>query len=410
MVRFLTQRLPLTALIACGIGFSMPLSHGGVFKSQKDCFTDVLKKISARNLPRQEEKRFIAAARYNERIFIKASDHTPEWWVKHMDSAIEDYANYDSRIDPKDFKRWLREEPINPAPDETVGDFLKRRFQVYKKRIPDVDLQKVASQLPDELKTVASKCKGDEKCIKLGVGRIMSKKMNGTCLAKNKSAAMRSMVTSLTLATAGYTMTYLNHPDKGYPWDMMVNTMFWTPILSEMGCRNTLAKGDIGNKIEFGQISRKEKIRMGFNNYVDYMKIAPLTNVTYMSLHTIRQISEGEKKLEDLNFKDMTKQMISLTMLDGAILMPRSILVTDPLFMKGFPKLRNFYYNKIPVKAAAEGVYLASDFGTRIAINSASTEIIYKWLDASDQYFDTKFIGKTPTASPTPTAETKEDS
>jgi hypothetical protein len=394
MKRFLNKRLHLTVLMTCGIGLAVSASHAAVFKPQKDCFVDTLKKISDRSLPRREEKRLIAAARYNERIFIKASDHTPEWWVKHMDSAIEDYANYDSRIDPKDFKRWLREEPINPGPDETVGDFLKRRFQVYKKRIPDVDLQKVASQLPDELKTVASKCNGDEKCIKLNVGKILSKRMNGTCLAKNKSAAMRSMVTSLALATAGYSTTYLNHPDKGFPWDMMVNTMFWTPILSEMGCRNTLAKGDIGNKIEFGQISRKEKIRMGVNNYVDYMKIAPLTNVTYMSLHTIRQVSEGEKKLEDLNFNDMTKQMISLTMLDGAVLMPRSILITDPLFMKGFPKLRNFYYNKSPVKAAAEGVYLASDFGTRIAINAGSTEIIYKWLETSDQYFDTKFLGK----------------
>jgi hypothetical protein len=400
MVHLNRSRTAFRFLTTLGLTLTALHSHAAIFKPEKDCFTDVLKKISDRNLSRYKERRHIAAARYNERIFIKASDHTPEWWVKHMDSAIEDYANYDSRIDPKDFKRWLREEPINPAPDETVGDFLKRRFKVYKKRIPDVDLQKVATQLPDELKTIAGKCKDDEKCIKLSVGKMMSKRMNGTCLGKNKSAAMRSMITSMALATAGYTTAYLNHPDKGYPWDMMVNTMFWTPILSEMGCRNTLSKGDIGNKIDFGQVSRKENIRMGINNYVDYMKVAPLTNATYMTFHTIRQVNEGEKKWEDLNFKDMTKQMVSLTMLDGAVLMPRSVLITDPLFMKGFPRLRKFYYNKIPVKAAAEGVYLASDFGTRIAINSATTEIVYQWLEKSDEYFDTKFLGKpTPEAS-----------
>jgi len=401
----------ITSLTLAGFSICLTLhAHSAVFKPEQDCLNSVLQMIAKKEVPLTDKTKLESAARYNDEIFKKTADLSEADRAIAIDDTIDHFASYDHSLDGKRFKNWLNENPGKQTKDETIGSYLNNRYQKYKETVPEKNLPEIGKSLPDDLKKIAKDCAGNDACTEKKIGGYLTRKLNGTCLAKNKSAAVRSMVTGLTLASAGYFASYMNHPEKGYPYDMMANTMFWTPILSEMGCRNTLAGGEIGKKVDFGQFTRKQKIKIGVNNYVDYLKVAPLTNMTYATFHTIRQISSGEKEWKDVDLVDLSKQVASLTLLDASVLMPRSILVTDPLFMKAFPKLRNFYYRKIPNKIGAEGTYLASDFGTRIGINFASTELINLWIEKSDQYWNTKFAtdGKTPETEPQSKNEKKQ--
>jgi hypothetical protein len=362
-----------------------------VFKPQKDCFQTVMDFINKKPGTLGLKTRYEAAAKYNDQIFFKVSDLNATEWSQSVDHAIDQFAIYDNALDADAFKKFIHENPGSPAKDEQLGKYLNERFQAFKQGAPTANLDQAAAELPDELRKIAKDCGKNKSCHEQKVGGWVSKKLSGTCLGKNKEEAVRSMVTGLALTSAGLFASYAKNPDGGYPFDMLASTLFWTPIMSELGCRNTLAKGEIGNKVDFGQISRKEKIKTGLNNYIEYMVLSPLTNVTYAGFHTIQQVARGEKEWKDVNLKEMGIQIAALSTWDAIYPVPRMVLITDPLFMKGFPQLRKSYLRKIPNKAVAEGAYLTTDFGTRIGLNFLNTEMFNWWLKQSDQMWDTHF-------------------
>ena len=381
--------LSITAVALFSI--ALPSFASPVFKPKRDCLNTVLDSIAQKKGTMGLKTKYESAARYNDEIFKKASDLSDAEWSRSVDDAIDHFADYDSRMDAEDFKKFLKNNPEAALKNEDIGKYLNRRYQAYKQAVPETELTKVAGELKDDLAKIGKECGENKACHEKKVSSLLAKKLNSTCLGKNKAEAVRSMVTGLALTSAGLFASYAKNPKAGYPYDMLASTLFWTPIMSELGCRNTIAKGEIGNKIDFGQISWKEKLKVGANNYIEYMVLSPLTNVTYAGFHTIQQVARGEKEWKDVNLKEMGLQIASLTAWDAVYPVPRMVLITDPLYMKGFPQLRKTYYRKIPNNMAAETSYLATDFGTRIGINFVNTEMFNWWLKQSDKMWDTNF-------------------
>ncbi len=362
-----------------------------IFKPQQDCLTDVLDSLGKRKGTLGLKTRNEAAAHYNDELFKKASQLSKEDWSKSVDNAIDQFAVYDGNLDAEAFKKFIKENPGQIGKEEQLGKYVNSRYQDFKQAVPQADLEKVAAELPDELRKIAKECGENKVCHEKKIGGYLTRKLNSTCLGKNKAEAVRSMVTGLTLTSVGLFGSYAKNPEAGYPFDMLSSTLFWTPIMSELGCRNTIAKGEIGNKIDFGQITRKEKIKIGMNNYVEYMILSPLTNVTYAGFHTMQQVARGEKEWKDVNMKEIGMQIASLSAWDAIYPVPRMVMITDPLYMKGFPQLRKQFQRKIPNKFASESAYLATDFGTRIGINFVNTEMFNMWLKQSDKMWNTNF-------------------
>jgi hypothetical protein len=386
--------------------FIPTLSRAGIFAPAPDCLNDVLNgitgKVSKGKITQDAAEMLKSGAHYNDEIFKTLGYVEKENLTAKLDEVIDQFSKYDQKFYKKSelYKHWIKENPGTIKPDTKIGDYLNERYQKFNKVFPDRELKKIASELPEELKKIALECKANQACNEKKIEGLLARTLNDSCLGTNKSAAMRSMITGMALTNGGYFMSYAQNPEEGYPYDMMVNNLLWTPIVSEMGCRNTLAKGEIGKKVDFGQINRIERFKTGVNNYVSYMVISPLTEVSYVAFHTTQQLNKGEKEWKDISIKDLSKQVASLTVWDAVYPVPRMVLVTDPLFMKGFPKLKSYYGKKIPNKYIAETAYTLTDASSRIGISWANTWLIKNaWFPASDHWWDTKFL---TTPSPTP--------
>ena len=374
--------------------FTAPHSNAKLFPAGRDCLGEVLGYIEGKNVSSPEKIKLTAAAQYNEQIFKNLGEIPEEKLTPVLNDAIDNFGKYDGNIDANGFKSWLKENPGNIKSENSLGTHLNERYQSFKKIHPEVDLKKVAAEFPDELKKIALECGENIACNEGKVKSLFLKKFDKSCVGKFKEQALRSMVTGIALTNAGYFISYSKHPEKGYPFDLMANNLLWTPIITELGCRNTLANGEIGKKIDFGQISTKEKIKIGANNYVQYMKLSPLSNVSYVAFHTTKQLLEGEKNWKDVNMLDLSKQVGSMSIWDSVYPVPRMVLVTDPLFMKGFPQLRNYYYQKIPTAVAAEGSYILTDSSFRIGLSFLNTELMNTWVKKSDEWWNTGFAPK----------------
>ncbi len=336
------------------------------------------------------------SAYYNDRILKEFSAFPNSVWNQEIEKTIDDFAAYDQAFQAKEFKKWLRDHPSEMKPTTTLGDYLSERQKQFAKlrpSNPSRQLSQVAQDLPETLSDVSKACGSNVPCQESRISGWLTRKLKNSCISGNRASAMRNMVTSLALTNASYAMTYAHRPEDGFPWTLMATNLFWTPIMAEMGCRNTLSEGksSLGKKIDLGQpLERREKlIHMG-KSYVNYMKISPLYSASYLAINVSGQLISGKKNLSDIDLRDLSQQFVSMTLYDAVYAVPRIILVTDPLYMKGFPKLRQGISNRTGRAVFTEAIYTPIDWGTRIAIGSVNTEIFMWWQKQQDKIFGPK--------------------
>jgi hypothetical protein len=380
--------LTMISGVIAGIFLALNFSFAGT------CLEDTLKFIETTKNTNKEA--LIRSAYYNDRILKEFSAFPSSVWDQEIEKTIDDFAAYDQAFDSKEFKKWLSDHPSEKKPNTTLGDYLAERQKQFAKlhpSSPSQQLSQAAKELPETLSDVSKTCGSNVTCQESRLGGWLSRKLKNSCISGNRASAMRNMVTSLALTNASYAMTYAHHPEDGFPWTLMATNLFWTPIMAEMGCRNTLSEGKstLGKKIDFGQpLERREKlIHMG-KSYVNYMKISPLYSASYLAINVSGQLISGKKNLSDIDMQDLSQQFVSMTLYDAVYAVPRIILVTDPLYMKGFPKLRQGIANHTRRAVFTEAIYTPIDWGTRIAIGSVNTEIFMWWQKQQDQLFGPK--------------------
>jgi hypothetical protein len=364
------------------------------FRYGPDCLDDVLGFIHKKNLIPSEQLKLEGAAYYNDQIFKKFSDLPVESWNDEIEKTINHFAAYDGKFHAPSYKKWLKENPAEINPKSTVGEYLNKQNEAFLKKHPEGKIQELVAEMPDELRTIANACEKDVNCHKTKIGALISTKFNNTCISKFKSEALKSMITSLALTNAGYGISTASHPEDGYPYDLMMTNLIWTPIMAELGCRNTLEKGGIGKKVDLGQrvTFSADNLKSKMNNYISYMILSPVSNATYVAFHTSKQLIKGEKKWEDISMWDLTKQVGSLTVYDAIYPVPRMVFITDPLYMKGIPAWGKYLNKKLP-KAPATGATYFTDWGSRIGLSFVNTELVNVWVKKSDDWWDTKFTG-----------------
>ena len=398
----ITLTLSTFALNAHAGSFSKLLSKEWLPPSA-DCLNKSLDFIKTKKMVPAERIKLEGAAYYNDQIFKKFSEIPKAEWDRSLEATINNFAQYDAKFDAPSFKKWLSENPLEIKPSETMGSYLKRNNERFLKKYPEGKIEDVVSEIPGELKKIAKECGKDPACNEKKIGAMLADKLKNTCLGKHMSVAVKSMITSLALTNIGYGISTAKHPEGGYPYDLMLTNLLWTPIMASIGCRNTLEQGSIGNKVDFGQrvTFSTENAKIKFNNYVSYMILSPLSNATYVGFHTTRQLISGEKEWKDVHMWDLAKQVGSITLYDAMYVTPRMIFITDPLYLKGIPAMGGFL-NRNMSSIPATGLTYLTDWGSRVGLSFVNTEALNWWLGKSDGWWDTKFNGEDKKTIPTP--------
>ena len=99
----------LTVAAISAISLSTPSLASPVFKPKRDCLNTVLDSIAQKKGTMGLKTKYESAARYNDEIFKKASDLSDDEWSRSVDDAIDHFADYDSRMDAEDFKKFLKQ-------------------------------------------------------------------------------------------------------------------------------------------------------------------------------------------------------------------------------------------------------------------------------------------------------------
>jgi len=346
-------------------------------------------------------------ANYNDQIFKKFSEISKPKWNQSLKSTVDNFASYDKKFNGPAFKHWLiRETPLTIDSEETLGSYLKRNNKLYLEKYPDGKaIEDIVSEVPNELRKISKACLEDRACREKKIAAMVTNYFKSTCLGKHPKEAITAMLTSIAAANVGYGMSTSKHPENGYPYDLMLTNLIWTPIMASVGCRNTLEGGSIGNKVDFGQTVRfsTENAKIKVNNYINYMILSPLSNATYVGFHTVKQLYKGEKDWKDIHMLDLAKQVGSITLYDAWYVTPRMMFFTDPLYLKGIPsfgRYLNGYMGPVP----AAGIKYGTDWFSRGALSFVNTEALNWWLAKSDGWWDTKFAGdeKKPSSTVNP--------
>ena len=103
--------LLIATTAACLLTTITPSVASPVFKPKRDCLNTVLDSIAQKKGTMGLKTKYESAARYNDEIFKKASDLSDEEWSRSVDDAIDHFADYDSRMDAEDFKKFVTKSP-----------------------------------------------------------------------------------------------------------------------------------------------------------------------------------------------------------------------------------------------------------------------------------------------------------
>ncbi len=319
------------------------------------------------------------AARHNDLISKKFSELSELDQVNNIDQAISHYSKYDFGFDEEAFRKWLKENPSKPKKNETLGDYLHHQAEQFEKKNPSVKLQEVAGNATEDMKKIATECRGNLDCAKLKISAWMDKTLSKSCVIKTPES-QRDLASMMLITNSSYFISYLTDksPDKEFPTELLVNNLFWQPIMSEMGCRATLANGKIGQKVQFGQQSAYKHYG---KNYVNYMISSPLYNISLMGIITAKDAIQGK----EIKWKDLGIKFGALTVYDAGYAVNRILIVQNPLFLKQYPNLKEgiqrFNTRKLPrslAPAASQVSYYSLDWGTRLGIGWLNTRF-YQW-------------------------------
>lgn len=365
------------------------------FRSSPDCLNQSLQFIQNKNLDADARESLEGAAHYNDGIYKKFSALSQEEWTPAIESTIDHFGKYDKKFDAASFKKWLKENPSEIKPNETVGEYLKRNHEPFIKKNPEGKIEDIVADADLELRAINKACKNDLPCNEKKITAMIAEKFNKTCIGKHKKEVLKSMITNLALTNIGYGVSTAKHPENGFPVDLMATNLIWTYIFTSVGCRNTFENSKIGGKINLGNrvTFSTETAKIKANNYISYMILSPLSNATYVGFHTMRQVYEGKKEWKDVHVWDLTKQVASLTLYDAIYPVPRTVFLTDPLYLKGIPAWGKYLDKKLP-KVPAVGAQYLTDWGSRISLSFINTELVNKWVANSDDWWDTKFTGE----------------
>lgn len=373
----------------------------------RDCLNTMLSDIAGnKKLIPEERVKLEGAAYHNDQIFKKFSEIPEAHWEDELNKTIDHYAAYDLDFHAPSFKQWLKESQVKLDPKSTMGKYLQDQNAAFVKKYPKGKIENVVNDLAEDIKKVAKECKGDLACNEQKVAAVMEKNQSKLCFMKkeNRKSALKSMITGIAFANAGYAMTTAQDPQHDYPYDLTLNNLIWTPIITEMGCRSTLGTGSIGSKIELNKpiYASKEWWTRAGNKYISYMILSPISNASYVAFHTGKQLIQNKIEWKDVSMWDLSKQVASLSLWDAVYPVPRMVMVTDPLYLKGVPGFNKYLSSKWSSKGAVAPTY-ALDWGSRLGLSYLNSKWVNWWVGKSDEWWDTGFSGK---AKPTPGATT----
>lgn len=399
--------------------------------------------------------------------FSKNYDHllTPEefarWFHKKNGLSVDDILKLtpesaqtyqQSRLFLKDeFLMWFQREKNGFSAAEIEGfrksgttyeQAINKAYQKFEDLNPTAKLMSIPGKSHEFMEKLVKLCGKNRACIEEKTKGIFARMFK--CMAKN-SNALESLFTSYTLMFAGYVF-YAGFTDNGtdqpknkdsfvekFHYDLFLNNLFWSPILTEIGCKN-LERDKVSAKIQRDEWNTKistlnnpkfkdpllEKFlikdKMTANKYIKkystefgrYMLYSPAYWVSYFPLHWAQE--KAFDRDTSINWTSIGKDMVAMTIIDAAFVTPRMIFITDPLYLKGVPAIRSWFTDmtKSPTTSRV-GVKLLEVGGMRIPERVASTKIFDWWMGFSKKHLwdnealkpEPKNVDRTPGKSKT---------
>lgn len=344
------------------------------------------------------------AAYHNELAELPLSKFSDAERSRKIDQMIDHYAQYDTNIDGDAFKAWLKENPGMVDEGETLGAYANKQFKEFEKKHPSVKPGEVAEHVTDDMRKIAKECKGSLDCAKTKITAWGEKKLSKSCVWRNEEAR-RDLINMMLLTNSSYFVSYLtdDKADKEFPIDLMVNNLLWQPYLAEKGCLGALGNNQIGQKINFGQVSAFANYG---SRYKTFLYASPKYNFTLVTISTIKDAYQGK----EIDWATQALKIGALTFYDGVYANNRILLVQNPFFLKHFPNLKErqqrFYAKDIsnPLLKKAFGKkldpslqtafsnvsYYPLDWGVRIGIGVGNTRIYQWYMDAINENFGNK--------------------
>ena len=407
----------MARLVRCILFLMMivdPQANAGV---HPDCLGEVLNYIHHNGARGKDKEVLTRLAYYNDNIF-KSFKSVPEAeWQNVIDQTIRDYAGYDGRFNGEAFQSWLKENPGVHAGDTKLGDYLSERVDTFSKTNPVQKIDHITGDVATQLEKIGKKCGQDVACNQRNIAQFFNSKLDNFCLRKQPKL-IQDMTLSLAISNVSYMKFAHDHPDQPFPYDLMINGLFWTPISQELNCRATLGGAEkLGHRVDFDQpITRKEAWRRAGKSYATYMKTSPLYSGSYIVLNLGRQLITGKKEIKE---EDLTWDNIY----DAAFAVPRSVLLLDPANRMFAPRFqRNLAYkekNYLQDHAAMAAIpkwFLKNNVYSKVAIGipqsalkiestTLSTGVFRAWQSFSDEKFNTHYKQPFEIPSPTPTPQ-----
>jgi hypothetical protein len=423
-------RLPRSFLLLICSTFTLSTitsSFAGERIASPDCLSSVLSYIEGNGSRGRDKEILIGLANYNDDITKTFKSFDEFGHQNKINQAIDRYADYDHEFNADTFKSWIKENPGAYKDEDTLGKYLQERVDLYSKTHPVKKIK--TSELAAATEEIAKKCGQDVVCNEKGIAKFFSSRMENFCL-RNQPKLVQDMILSMAVMVAGYSKYAHDHPADGFPYDLLINNLFWTPVMQELGCRQAMGSQKIGRRVDFDQpITKKEFWSRTGSTYVTFLRTSPMYQTSYVALNLGRHLITGQKKIkeEDVTWENFfkwggeyAKQIGVMTLYDASISIPRNVLLLDPVNKLWAPRIqRGLRYGEnnrlqdnpnmstVPSWMLSKNIYSKAAIGVPQTVlkglSSWSFTEVFKWWQgqADDSFVNTHFHGfQKPTPSP----------
>lgn len=238
------------------------------------------------------------------------------------------------------------------------------------------------SQIKNTVENISKTCGKDSKCVEEAVDAVskepwFKRLFRNSCLGRHP-AAVRAMLYSYTVAYSSLGIAYAVTDNPEFPFDMAAYTLVAGAMYSELGCRNTYERGKVD-----GEDTPYYTWRNIRANFIAYAKLEPINIAVFMGFSMGEDAARGRDITDPEYLMKYAKEGAYLLLFDIGVLNMRAVLLTDPLYLRGMPRvsgrLTELWSNGVLGRVVSEngrkGVLWAVAAGTPAAILETGTRV-----------------------------------
>lgn len=231
----------------------------------------------------------------------------------------------------------LKEIDVAAVRATRATELTKVEINALTKLAPVTETQ---TELATATRQIMKRCAGDARCIERSVKELensgwFKRLFSKTCIGRNPTA-LSNLIRNYMVGFTAFGATWLAS-DSEFPFDMFATITVMGAVYGEVACVNTFEPKSPGAAdMRYFSAQRLKE------SYLRYLKVEPIFVGTFVTASMTEDYFRGRDVFTKDAMLDYLKEGAYIAVFDFAFNNVRAVLVLDPLYLKGLPRLDRF--------------------------------------------------------------------